>query len=96
MGVAGLTDQLQDGLFDLDATAAHAADAVELTVPPEPSGPRRRPGWSPGADVRHDAHGAGWVWGSGLGRVTVRFETRDTPPGPVLTFAEDDPALHLR
>ena len=30
-------------------------------------------------------------WGSGLclGRVTVRFETKDTPPGPVWTFASD-------
>ena len=27
------------------------------------------------------------------GRVTVRFETADTPPGPVRTFAIDDPAL---
>jgi hypothetical protein len=25
----------------------------------------------------------------------VRFETADTPPGPVRTFALDDPALHL-
>jgi DNA polymerase IV len=32
--------------------------------------------------------------GLGLGRVTVRFETKDTPPGPVWTFASDDPALH--
>ena len=31
--------------------------------------------------------------GAGLGRVTVRFETRDTPPGPIHTFAADDPAL---
>ncbi|NUR98363.1 MAG: DNA polymerase IV, partial [Kribbellaceae bacterium] len=35
----------------------------------------------------------GWVWGSGRGRVTVRFETADTPPGPVKTFSVDDPAL---
>ena len=39
--------------------------------------------------------GRGWVWGSGLGRVTVRFETRHTGPGPVRTFFEDDPALQL-
>jgi hypothetical protein len=30
----------------------------------------------------------------GLGWVTVRFATKDTPPGPVWTFASDDPALH--
>ncbi|WP_229073673.1 DNA polymerase IV [Actinoplanes sp. DH11] len=50
--------------------------------------------WRPGQDVRHDDHGAGWVWGSGLGRVTVRFEGPTTPPGPVRTFAADDPHLH--
>jgi DNA polymerase-4 len=47
-------------------------------------------------DVQHREHGAGWVWGSGLGRVTVRFETRNSPPGPVLTFAADDPDLMAR
>jgi len=46
--------------------------------------------------VHHTAHGDGWVWGSGLGRVTVRFETRETPPGPVLTFAADNPDLTIR
>ncbi|MFT3862270.1 DNA polymerase IV [Micropruina sp.] len=50
--------------------------------------------YRPGADVVHDEHGPGWVWGAGLGRVTVRFETAQTPPGPVRTFAADDPALH--
>jgi DNA polymerase-4 len=55
---------------------------------------RRRLEWPPGADVEHDDHGRGWVWGAGLGRVTVRFETAGTPPGPVRTFAVDDPALH--
>jgi DNA polymerase-4 len=44
-------------------------------------------------DVRHADYGPGWVWGAGLGRVTVRFETADTGPGPVRTFADDDPAL---
>ena len=43
--------------------------------------------------VHHEAHGDGWVWGAGLGRVTVRFETRWTSPGPVHTFRADDPAL---
>jgi DNA polymerase-4 len=36
------------------------------------------------------------VWGSGVGRVTVRFETAETPPGPVLTFRADDPDLSAR
>ena len=43
--------------------------------------------------VPHD-HGRGWVWGSGRGVVTVRFETAETPSGPVRSFAADDPALH--
>ena len=38
-----------------------------------PSPPR--PAWSPGMDVVHDEMGRGWVWGSGRGVVTVRFET---------------------
>ena len=70
----------------------------------DPTSSRRTPGspvelrrrfvaYAPGADVVHDVHGAGWVWGSGLGRVTVRFETAQTGPGPVRTFAVDDPAL---
>ena len=62
---------------------------MEVTLP-EP--PRRT--WPPGADVVHDEMGPGWVWGSGSGVVTVRFETADTPPGPVRSFRADDPALH--
>ncbi|HEU4543638.1 MAG TPA: DNA polymerase IV [Jiangellaceae bacterium] len=49
--------------------------------------------WIPGMDVRHAEYGPGWVWGAGLGRVTVRFETAESGPGPVRTFADDDPAL---
>lgn len=50
--------------------------------------------WWPGQDVRHDELGPGWVWGRGLGRVTVRFEGPLTAPGPVRTLAADDPELH--
>ncbi|MEY7981760.1 DNA polymerase IV, partial [Streptomyces pilosus] len=46
-----------------------------------------------GHDVWHAAYGHGWVQGSGLGRVTVRFEAPDSPPGRVKTFRTDDPAL---
>ena len=42
----------------------------------------------------HDDLGRGWVWGAGRGVVTVRFETRESPAGPVRSFPEDDPALH--
>lgn len=57
---------------------------------------RRHPvSYAPGIDVEHTEHGRGWVWGAGRGRVTVRFETAETPPGPVRTFAEDDPELSI-
>ncbi|MBM7442218.1 DNA polymerase IV [Streptomyces sp. HB132] len=49
--------------------------------------------WQAGHDVRHDVHGHGWVQGSGVGRVTVRFEEPWTPPGRVRTFLVGDPAL---
>ncbi len=90
VGVAGLTAVLQEDLFAED-TVVEAAD-VHVAEPTE-AVPEPRPLWRPGLDVEHDDHGRGWVWGSGLGRVTVRFETRHTPPGPVRTFAVDDPAL---
>jgi DNA polymerase IV len=54
---------------------------------------RQLPGWQAGQDVWHRDLGPGWVWGSGVGRVTVRFETAATGPGPVRTFAVDDEAL---
>jgi DNA polymerase IV len=62
--------------------------------PGEPAAEAARdPHWTPGQDVRHAERGAGWVQGSGLGRVTVRFEGPHTGPGPIATFAITDPAL---
>ena len=61
---------------------------------PIPEVPRRT--WPPGIDVEHEIHGAGWVWGSGAGIVTVRFETANTPPGPVKSLRIDDPQLSRR
>jgi DNA polymerase-4 len=93
VGVAGLTDVLQEDLFADETSATHRSGDVindRSTAEEEP----RRQDWPPGIDIEHDQHGRGWVWGSGLGRVTVRFETNQTPPGPVRTFANDDPALH--
>ena len=77
VGVAGLTDVLQEDLFAEDTEAAEAPTAD--VVVQEVADSATRPVWRPGLDVAHDEHGRGWVWGSGLGRVTVRFETRDTP-----------------
>jgi DNA polymerase-4 len=90
VGVAGLTDLRQAELFE-DEGEVESVDAVEHETAPVET--VAGPDWRPGFDVEHDEHGRGWVWGAGLGRVTVRFETRDTPPGPVRTFAIDDPAL---
>ena len=93
VGVSGLADWIQDDLFEDDAQADEPA-------PPEPDPEverivSARP-WAPGSDVEHRVHGRGWVWGSGLGRVTVRFETAATGPGPVRTFRADDPDLAAR
>jgi DNA polymerase-4 len=88
VGVSGLADWIQEDLFALEEESAEPeSEEVDAAVV------RRRAGWSPGMDVEHTEHGPGWVWGSGVGRVTVRFETAATGPGPVRTFADDDPAL---
>lgn len=49
--------------------------------------------WLPGSDVLHAAYGPGWIQGSGVGRVTVRFEQPGSEPGRVRTFPVDDPDL---
>jgi len=87
VGVSGLADWVQDDLFSADDDEQEVEDDAHEVREVRPTR------WYPGMDVHHDDHGDGWVWGSGLGRVTVRFETRWTPPGPVHTFRADDPAL---
>ncbi|MFF7566745.1 DNA polymerase IV [Streptomyces pseudovenezuelae] len=101
VGVTGLADFTQEDLFAQAAGAAEAAGegvdhAVEQAADDVPTEERdvlveRR--WVAGHDVRHAEYGHGWVQGSGLGRVTVRFETPDSEPGRVRTFLVDDPAL---
>ncbi|HEV7628225.1 MAG TPA: DNA polymerase IV, partial [Streptomyces sp.] len=100
VGVSGLADFTQEDLFAQAAaeTAAAAAGSV-----PEESGaqqPGAGPGevpadrrWIPGRDVWHTEHGFGWVQGSGLGRVTVRFEDPGSAPGRVRTYSVDEPDL---
>lgn len=87
VGVSGLADWIQDDLF---GEAEPDEPEVELPV----AEPARR-AYVPGMDVVHAKMGAGWVWGSGKGVVTVRFETAETPPGPVRSYSVDDPALAL-
>ncbi|MFE6164653.1 DNA polymerase IV [Streptomyces sp. NPDC056486] len=80
-----------------ETVAQAVGDAVEVpvvsavSVVPVVATERR---WAAGHDVRHAEFGHGWVQGSGLGRVTVRFETPESSvPGRVRTFRTDDPEL---
>ncbi|WP_430381189.1 helix-hairpin-helix domain-containing protein [Streptomyces actuosus] len=108
VGVSGLADYTQEDLFALVAQAeAEALEGAgvddgaegsegEGDVPPgvrDAEVAERR--WHPGHDVRHAEYGPGWVQGSGLGRVTVRFETPWSEPGRVRTFRVDDPDLEV-
>ncbi|MBM0126973.1 DNA polymerase IV [Pimelobacter simplex] len=108
VGVSGLADWIQEDLFAAasDEAGDEAGDGAPDGAPdetpteqPEPdqAGARWRDAgpqsWAPGIDVVHAEHGRGWVWGSGKGVVTVRFETAETPPGPVRSFRADDPDL---
>lgn len=104
VGVSGLADFTQEDLFAQSAQSS--SPKPEAALPPEggsagpapggekpPSAPAPRR-WQPGTDVDHAAYGPGWVQGSGVGRVTVRFETPTSAPGRVRTFSVDDPELH--
>lgn len=92
VGVSGMADWVQDDLFVSDEEPAPEDGTTETPAVPVAS-VRARTRWPAGADVVHADLGPGWVWGSGIGRVTVRFETRTSGPGPVRTFDADDPAL---
>ncbi|MGF2210174.1 DNA polymerase IV [Streptomyces albidoflavus] len=109
VGVSGLADYTQEDLFAqaageraaAEAEAAAEADeqappgpAAEAVEPVAPAAPEERR-WPAGHDVVHAVHGPGWVQGSGVGRVTVRFETPTSAPGRVRTFRTDDPELSL-
>jgi DNA polymerase-4 len=86
VGVSGLADWVQEDLFG--ETSEEDEELPEVEVPHH-----SRRTWAPGMDVEHTEMGRGWVWGSGRGVVTVRFETAATPAGPVRSYAEDDPEL---
>lgn len=109
VGVTGLADFTQEDLFAQAAerTAAEAPEGDGATAEtdgdrdaPADDGPEQESAeqlaarrWPAGHDVRHDVHGHGWVQGSGVGRVTVRFEEPGSAPGRVRTFRIDDPEL---
>jgi DNA polymerase-4 len=97
VGVSGLADWIQEDLFEGAEIADPAPGAATDEEPPLSPDALERVirvrRWAPGTDVVHREHGPGWVWGSGRGRVTVRFETAQTPAGPVKTFRTDDPDL---
>lgn len=86
VGVSGLADWVQEDLF------GETEDPQEELVDPGPA-PQTQRAWSPGMDVVHEELGRGWVWGSGRGVVTVRFETAASASGPVRSYAVDDPQL---
>ncbi|WAL70882.1 DNA polymerase IV [Kitasatospora sp. YST-16] len=96
VGVAQLADYTQEDLFAQlereereSGAAAVVEEALAEAVPAEPAARR----WWPGQDVTHREFGPGWVQGSGVGRVTVRFETPYSGVGRVRTFAVGDEAL---
>ncbi|WP_022910855.1 DNA polymerase IV [Aestuariimicrobium kwangyangense] len=97
IGVSSFVGAAQEELFDLDDDGDTVSASVSSGDTDEhvggPFGRRRSSGWTPGMEVEHEEHGRGWVWGTGLGRVTVRFETRAAPHGRVRSFLVDDPAL---
>ncbi|MEU6173810.1 DNA polymerase IV [Streptantibioticus parmotrematis] len=74
-----------------DAAPEERRADTALASAPVPEPPAHR--WRPGQDVTHEEYGPGWVQGSGVGRVTVRFEVPGGVPGRVRTFPVDDPRL---
>ncbi|MFF3897534.1 DNA polymerase IV [Streptomyces sp. NPDC001812] len=97
VGVSGLADYTQEDLFAQAAGGRGEESPGEEAQMAAPAEEERRTSversWPAGHDVRHTEYGHGWVQGSGLGRVTVRFETPGSAVGRVRTFRTDDPAL---
>ncbi|MDH6545743.1 DNA polymerase IV [Streptomyces sp. SPB4] len=97
-GVApeGTVPEGEEGAGEPDGAGAAAGTAAAAAAAGGPAagagGPEAAAGrhWPAGSDVRHALYGPGWVQGSGVGRVTVRFEQPGSPPGRVRTFRVDD------
>ncbi|MFF6777459.1 DNA polymerase IV [Streptomyces sp. NPDC012637] len=82
-----------DGVGEERRTEDGAVASSVVAAAPPTATERVERRWAPGLDVRHAVHGPGWVQGSGIGRVTVRFEEPTSAPGRVRTFSVDDPEL---
>ncbi|WP_019855184.1 DNA polymerase IV [Actinopolyspora mortivallis] len=94
---SGLAAAEQGALFPTPGEAAGQEPGTPGQQPADTAAPRaHRPEprqWRQGDDVYHPEWGHGWVQGAGHGRVSVRFETAETGPGPMRTLAVDDPEL---
>ncbi|WP_329396963.1 DNA polymerase IV [Streptomyces melanogenes] len=101
VGVSGLADFTQEDLFAQAAGEREPAEEAGAEEKADPGAPEQAEApdpaerhWPAGHDVHHREFGPGWVQGSGVGRVTVRFETPTSKaPGRVRTFRVDDPDL---
>jgi len=85
------TGEIEKGVLPVQSDSTVGPSTSDAAPPSTPQGTV----WRAGMDIHHATHGDGWVWGSGLGLVTMRFESRFTGPGRVLTFPADDPALRV-
>lgn len=91
VGVSGFATSAQESLFnDVNDTLARSKPEVEQVEVGVSGVARSGARFRTGMEVEHPDLGRGWVWGSGLGRVSVRFETRHTGIGPVRTLWEDE------
>ncbi|SER58188.1 DNA polymerase-4 [Propionibacterium cyclohexanicum] len=94
LGVANLVQAAQEELFAPADESAARPVSVHETRSVMPGNRRGSELYPAGIDVEHDRWGRGWVWGSGHGVVTVRFESRGSGVGPVRSLSADDPGLH--
>lgn len=95
VGVSNFAQAAQDRLFGEDRPESSREQVDEAEIVPQDSATVRGHGYFAGADITHVEYGRGWVWGSGRGLVTVRFEHRGSAPGPVRTLKLSDPGLRL-
>ena len=108
VGFSGLSHDRQEMLFpELSHPAVPHPSTTTVSGPgvipaeadaageshPGGAGEQSENRWKQTQDVWHPDYGHGWVQGSGVGVVTVRFETRETGPGRIATFGTDDPKL---